>query len=91
MSQNEIAGKIRNLKELMALIEEAQAEAESIKDELKAHMDAANTEEISADVYKVRYTTVESSRLDTSALKKDAPAIYQMYTRKTTTRRFTVA
>lgn len=91
MSQYEIAGKIRNLKELMALIEEAQAEAESIKDEIKAHMDAANVEEISADVYKVRYTTVQSSRFDTSALKKDAPAIYEMYARKTTTRRFTVA
>lgn len=91
MSQNEIATKIRNLKELMSLIEEAEAEAETIKDELKAHMDAENIEEITSDVYKVRYTTVQSTRFDSSALKKESPAIYEMYSRKTTTRRFTVA
>jgi predicted phage-related endonuclease len=89
MSQNEIAAKLRELRELQALIE--QAEAETIKDALKAHMDAQNVEEISADVYKVRYTTVQGTRLDTAALKKDAPGIYEQYTRKITTRRFTFA
>lgn len=91
MSQNEIAAKLRELRELQALIEQAEAEAETIKDALKAYMDAQNVEEISADVYKVRYTTVHGSRLDTAALKKDAPGIYEQYTRKTTTRRFTFA
>lgn len=91
MSLNEITTKIKELRELQALIEQAEAEAETIKDALKAHMDAQQIEELHADVYKVRYTTVHGTRLDTSALKKDAPGIYEQYTRKTVTKRFTIA
>ena len=38
MSTTELEAKVRELRELQALIEEAQAEAESIKDQLKVHM-----------------------------------------------------
>ena len=38
MSTNDIAAKCRELRELQALIDEAQAEAEAIKDALKAAM-----------------------------------------------------
>ena len=55
MSTTEITAKLRNLKELQALIEEANAEAEAIKDELKALMIANKTEEMTVDVYKVRF------------------------------------
>lgn len=91
MSINEITSKVRELKELQALIDQAQAEAESIKDELKRHMEDAGTDELHADVYKVRYTTVKTSRFDSAALKKDAPGLYEKYTKQITTRRFTVA
>lgn len=43
MSKNEIATKIRTLKELQALIDEAEQEAEAIKDELKAYMTERDT------------------------------------------------
>ena len=38
MSTQEIEKKCRELRQLQALIEEAQAEAESIKDAIKAYM-----------------------------------------------------
>ena len=38
MSINEMEAKCRELRQLQALIEEAQAEAEAIKDAIKAHM-----------------------------------------------------
>lgn len=38
MSTNDIAAKCRELRELQALIDEAQAEADAIKDALKATM-----------------------------------------------------
>ena len=50
MSTNELTEKIRTLRELQALIEEAQAEAEGIKDAIKAHMGAS--EELRAGEYK---------------------------------------
>lgn len=91
MSQNEILSKIRSLKELQALIEEAQAEAEAIKDTLKEHMTAAGTEEMTVDVYKVRYTAVTSSRFDSAAFKRTHADLYGQYQKQTTTHRFTVA
>ena len=45
MGTNELNAKVKELRELQQLIEEATAEAEAIKDELKAYMTAANVEE----------------------------------------------
>ena len=91
MSTNEITTKVRDLKELQALIEEAQAEAEAIKDEIKAYMAATGKEEMTVDVFKVRYTTVTSSRFDSAAFKKTHGDLYAQYTRQIETRRFSVA
>lgn len=91
MSTNEITTKVRDLKELQALIEEAQAEAEAIKDEIKAYMTATGKEEMTVDVFKVRYTTVTSSRFDSAAFKKTHGDLYAQYIRQTETRRFSVA
>lgn len=51
MSTNELESKIRELRQLQALIEEATAEAETIKDAIKASM--GDSEELRAGEYKV--------------------------------------
>ena len=89
MSANELTNKIRELRELQVLIEEAQAEAEAIKDAIKEHMGEA--EELRAGEYKVTWKTITSSRLDTAALKKAAPDLVAAFTKPTKTRRFVVA
>lgn len=91
MSTVEITSKIEELRELESLISEAQAEADSIRDELKAHMQAQNTEELTAGRYILRWTTVLSNRLDSSALKKVMPDVYKAYTKQTTSRRFSIS
>lgn len=91
MSTNELATKIRTLKELQALIDEAEAEIEAIKDEVKALMTSEGADELTVDVFKVRYTVVKSSRFDTSAFKKTHSDLYKQYSRETETRRFSVA
>lgn len=89
MSVKEIESKARELREMLALIEEAQAEAEALKDEIKAAME--DVEEIRAGEYKITWKPVTFSRLDTAALKKAMPDIAAAFTRQTTTRRFIVA
>ena len=89
MSTNELEAKVRELRQLQSLIEEAQAEAEGIRDEIKAHM--GDTEELRAGEYKITYRPVTSSRLDAAALRKALPDVAQAFTRQTTTRRFCVA
>lgn len=89
MSMNEIESKIRELRQLQALIEEAQEEAETIKDTIKAHM--GDSEELRAGEYKVTWKAVTASRLDGVALRKALPEVAERFTRTTTTRRFCVA
>lgn len=89
MSMKEMESKIRELRQLQALIEEAQAEAEAIKDTIKAAM--GDSESIQAGEYKVTWKPVTSTRLDATALRKALPDVAERFTRTTTTRRFTVA
>lgn len=89
MSMYEIESKIRELRQLQSLIEEAQTEAEAIKDALKAHM--GDAEELKAGEYKVTWKSVTSSKLDTAALRKALPDVAERFTKKSTVRRFCVA
>ncbi len=89
MSIHELEAKCRELRQLMALIEEAQTEAETIKDALKAQM--GETEELRAGEYKITWQTVKTSRLDTTALKKAVPDLVEKFTKTSTTRRFVLA
>lgn len=94
MSTNEMkmmSEKIHELRELEQLIAQCEAEAEAIKDMLKAKMTEENTERMTVDIYEVRWTTVKSERVDTSALKRSFPEIAQQCTKTTTSRRFSIA
>lgn len=89
MSNHELESKIRELRQLQQLIEEAQAEAEAIRDDLKAFM--GDSEELRAGEFKVTYRAVKSSRIDSVALRKALPDVAELFTRETTVRRFVVA
>lgn len=89
MSTHEMECKIRELRELQALIEEAERESEAIRDTIKAQM--GESEELRAGEYKVTWKPVTSTRLDTAALKKALPDIAERFTKTSTTRRFCVA
>ena len=89
MSINELESKARELRQLQALIEEAQQEAETIKDAIKAAM--GDSEAVVAGEYKITWKSVTTARIDTSALKKALPEVAAAFTRETTVRRFCVA
>lgn len=89
MGINEITSKIRELKELRALIEEAEAEAEAIKDQIKNAM--GDSEELRAGEYKVTYKAVKTSHFDSKSLKAELPEIAERYTVTTEYRRFAIA
>jgi len=89
MGINEMEAKARELRQLQVLIEEAQAEAEAIKDALKAAM--GDCESVQAGEYKITWKSVTSARIDTAALKKALQEVAERFTKATTTRRFSVA
>ena len=91
MSTTEITTKIEDLKELEALIEEAQAEAETLRDAIKTEMLNRGTEELEAGQYIVRWTSVLSQRFDTTGFKKAYGDLYKEFTKQIASRRFSIA
>ena len=91
MSTIEITSKIEALKELETLIEEAKAEAEALRDEIKAEMVNRNAEEMEAGQYIVRWTSVLSQRFDSTSFKKVMPDVYKSVTKQVASRRFSIA
>ena len=91
MSKIELLAKIELLNKYEAMMEEVKAQADTIRNEIKAEMDARELEEMIAGQYIVRYTAVLSNRFDTTAFKKVMPEIYQAYTKQVSSRRFTIS
>ena len=67
------------------------AEIDSIQDSIMRHMDAEGVDSISGTDWRVTYKAVNSTRLDTAALKKALPDVAARFTKETTVRRFCVA
>lgn len=82
---------MKELAEYIRMQEEAAAMVESLKDQLKERMTAAGVESLAGSEHKATYKAVSSSRVDTTALKRDLPEIAARYTKTTTARRFTFA
>ena len=90
MSRNEIISKIEALKELEALAAEISVEMESLKNSIKEEMAAQQTEELECGQYIIRWVTVLTNRLDTTALKRVMPSVYKDFTKQVTSRRFSI-
>ena len=91
MSTTELTAQIESLRALEELIEEAKAEAETLRDAIKQEMLNRDTEELSAGQYIVRWTSVLTQRFDTTSFKKVMPEIYKAYTKQVSSRRFTIS
>lgn len=91
MSINEMESKVAKLLEWEALLEEAKQEAETLRDEIKMEMLSRNTEELETGRYIVRWTSIVSNRFDATAFKKEHGEMYKLYTKQSTSKRFTIA
>lgn len=89
MSEMELTAKIKDLREMQRMAEEAAALAEAIKDEIKAIMGASG--ELCAGEYKITWKPVKTYRFDIAAFRKAIPELAAAFTKENTTRRFVVA
>ena len=87
----ELLAKIELLNKYEAMMEEIKVEADSIRNSIKAEMEAREVEELIAGQYIVRYTSILSNRFDSTAFKKVMPEIYKAYTKQVSSRRFTIS
>lgn len=81
---NTMLENIQALQELKRLREELDAEIEAAQDKIKAAM--GDTETATVGGYKVTYKTVTTTRVDTTALKKELPEIAARFSKTTESR-----
>ena len=91
MSKIELLAKIELLNKYEAMIEELKAEADALRDTIKAEMTERNTEELIAGQYIIRWTSVLSNRFDSTGFKRVCPELYKAYTKQVASRRFTIS
>lgn len=90
MTLKEMERKAQEIKELIRMKEELEAEIEAAQNELKGELEAQGVDMMTAGAYKISWKTVTSSRMDTTALKKELPELAAHYMKQTTTRRFLI-
>jgi len=92
VSTTEITSKIEALREWEAVQEEAAQIVESLKDEIKRHMEVIGAETLQAGKYIARFTTVQSSRFDTKRFKNEiGEDVYKRFCKEVISRRFTIS
>lgn len=80
---------MKELAQYIRMGEEIAATVDGLKDQLKEIMQAQGVDTLTGTEHKATYKAVTNSRIDTSALKRDMPAVAAQYSRTTETRRFT--
>ena len=90
MSKYELLAKVELLNKYEAMMEELRAEADSVRNSIKAEMEAREVEELVAGQYIIRWTSVLSQRFDSTSFKKVLPDLYKAYTKQVSSRRFTI-
>ena len=88
MSNPTLENTIHEILDLKRMREELDAKITALEDSIKAVM--GDEELLTAGAYKVSWKTFTSSRIDTTALKKELPEIAAQYTKQTTARRFSI-
>lgn len=90
MSMNELNEKARNYFTLQEMIAELTAEAEAIKDDLKAYMVEQSTEELNGIGWRATWHNTTTNRFDSSAFKKAHGDLYASFCKPVTGTRFTL-
>lgn len=80
--------KLNRRSEIIEEIDRLQKEQSCIEQEVKLYMQ--DNEFASSDRYRVSWSNVETTRLDTQRMKLEKPEIYQDYAKQTVSRRFQV-
>ena len=91
MSKIELLANIELLNKYEAMMEEIKAEADRVRNSIKAEMEEREVEELIAGQYIIRWTSVLSNRFDSTAFKRVCPELYKAYTKQTASRRFTIS
>lgn len=90
MTERMLKNRIEKLDQIAAQQKELEAQAEAIRNEIKADMQEKGVDEITAFGRVARWKEVITNRLDSKALKAALPDTYSEYCKESRCRRFTI-
>ena len=80
--------KLNHRAEIMEQIDRLQKEQNSIEQEIKLYMQ--DNEFAASENYRVSWSSVETTRLDTKRIREEQPDIYRDYAKQSVSRRFQI-
>ena len=80
--------KLKRREEVLQLMEKLEKEQKQIEQEIKLYM--KDREQAFSQGYKVSWSNVDTSRIDTKRLKEEEPELYKKFLKVTSSRRFTI-
>ena len=90
MNTEDLTKTVREIKELKAMASDIATEIANLEDLIKAEMTKRGTDELTVDVFKIRWTSVISNRFDSTAFKATHALLYQQYSKPVEIRRFSI-
>ena len=91
MTHKQLDNRVKKLRAIEAQQKELETQAEAIRAELKADLEAKGKDEHDTGSFVIRWKEIISRRLDSKALKAALPDVFNAYSRESTSRRFTIA
>lgn len=80
--------KLKRREEVLLLKEKLEKEQKQIEQEIKLFMQ--DSEIAYSDSYRVSWSNVDTSRIDTKRMKEEEPELYKKFLKVTSSRRFTI-
>lgn len=90
MTNKELEIKIKEIKEMQRIKDEADKEIKKLQEDIKAEMTDRQVKEIITDEYKVKYTDVTTNRFDTKTFKSKYLDLYNQFIKTTSSMRFSI-
>ncbi len=91
MTNRQLDNRVKKIQALEAQIKELEAQADALRDEIKADLSDKGEDEHNTGAFIIRWKEIISNRLDSKALKASLPDVFAMYTTQSSSRRFTVS
>ena len=90
MSNQELNHIAEELKQYRMMLEELKSTIDTLEQRIKSHMDESGIDTLILTSCKIIYKDITTTRLDSTALRKELPEIAARYSKTSTAKRFTI-
>ena len=91
MTNRQLDNRVKKIQALEEQIKELEAQADALRDEIKADLSDKGEDEHNTGSFIIRWKEVVSNRLDSKALKAALPDVFATFSKQSSSRRFTVS